>query len=233
MVESSTSNGTSPASGWYRRFVGHLAPGERMGELLFGLIMVLTFTLGAGIELGDREEARELLIAIIGCNTAWGIIDAALYLMGRLSERGRLHRLAKSIQAAPTSEQALALVDAELDERLPASVRPEVRTALDAHVLERVRGMKLEANRLTAADAWAGLAVFWLVFLAALPAALPFLLIREPQIAMRTSNAILIGLLFYVGWRWASYTGASRWRTGLFMALLGVGLVLVAIPLGG
>jgi hypothetical protein len=33
--------------GRYRRFVEHLDPGERMGELLFGLIMVLTFTLGA------------------------------------------------------------------------------------------------------------------------------------------------------------------------------------------
>jgi VIT1/CCC1 family predicted Fe2+/Mn2+ transporter len=218
---------------WYTRFVERLDPGERMGELLFGLIMVLTFTLGAGIELGDRDEARELLIAVLGCNTAWGIIDAALYLMSRLSERGRLHRLASSIQAAPTPSQALALVEAELDERIPAVVRPEVRAVLDAHVLERVREMKLAKNRLTAADLWAGLAVFWLVFLAALPAALPFLVIHDPQIAMRASNAILIGLLFTVGWRWARYTGASPWRTGLFMALLGVALVLVAIPLGG
>jgi hypothetical protein len=57
--------------GWYRRFVEQLDPGERMGELLFGLIMVLSFTLGAGIEMGDREETRDLLIAALGCNTAW------------------------------------------------------------------------------------------------------------------------------------------------------------------
>jgi hypothetical protein len=94
--------------GWYRRFVEHLDPGERMGELLFGLIMVLTFTLGAGLEMGDREETRDLLIAALGCNTAWGIIDAALYLIARLSERGRLHRLVKSIQTAPTSQRARA-----------------------------------------------------------------------------------------------------------------------------
>jgi hypothetical protein len=219
--------------GWYRRFVEHLDPGDRMGELLFGLIMVLTFTLGAGIELADREETGDLLIAALGCNTAWGIIDAALYLMERLSERGRLHRLVMAIQAAPSRDQALAWVDRELDARLPAVVRPEVRASLDAHVLERLRELKLERNRLTAADAWAGLAVFWLVFLTALPAVLPFLVIGEPRIAMRTSNAVLIGLLFTVGWRWAAYTGASPWRTGLFMALLGVALVLVAIALGG
>lgn len=219
--------------GWYRRFVERLEPGERMGELLFGLIMVLTFTLGAGIELGDREETRDLLIAALGCNTAWGIIDAALYLIARLSERGRVHRLMKAIQTAPTRERALALLDRELDERLPAIVTPEVRAAVDAHVLERVRELKLAPNRVTAADAWAGLAVFWLVFLTALPAVLPFLVIRDPQLAMRASNAVLVGLLATVGWRWAGYTGASRWRTALFMALLGIALVVVAIALGG
>lgn len=231
MAESSDS---SLASGWYARFVGHLDPGERMGELLFGLIMVLTFTLGAGIELaGNPDETRDLLIAALGCNTAWGIIDASLYLIARLSERGRLHRLVKSIQAAATSEEALALVDRELDERIPAIVRPEVRAALDAHVLERVRGIQVERNRVTADDAWAALAVFWLVFLTALPAVVPFLVIRDAATALRASNAVLIGLLFYVGWRWAGYTGASPWRTGFLMALLGVVLVLVAIVLGG
>jgi hypothetical protein len=218
---------------WYTRFVERLDPGERMGELLFGLIMVLTFTLGAGIELGDREETRELLVAALGCNAAWGIIDGALYLMARLSERGRLHRLVRSIQTEPGRERALRLVDAELDERLPEIVQPEVRATLRAHVLERIREMKLGRNHVTAADLWAALAVLWLVFLTALPAAVPFLVLRDPQIAMRSSNAILIGLLFYVGWRWAGHTGASPWRTGLFMALLGVVLVVVAIALGG
>jgi hypothetical protein len=218
---------------WYARFVERLDPGERVGELLFGLIMVLTFTLGAGLSLGDREETRELLIAALGCNTAWGIIDAALYLLARLSERGRLNRLVKAIQAAPAGEEARALVARELDERLPELIAPPLRATLDAHVLERVREMKLGRNRVTGDDLLAGLAVFWLVFLTALPAVVPFLLIREPQLAMRTSNAVLIALLFFVGWRWASFTGAGRWRTALFMAFLGVALVLVAIALGG
>ena len=107
------------ASGWYRRFVEHLDPGEQLGELLFGLIMVLTFTLGAGIELGEREETRELLIAALGCNAAWVIIDAALYLIARLSERGRLHRLVKSIRAA---RRPIGPSDARLDSRSTTSL---------------------------------------------------------------------------------------------------------------
>jgi hypothetical protein len=230
MAESST----SAPGGWYRRFLEHLDPSERLGEILFGLIMVLTFTLGAGVELaGDREATRELLIAALGCNTAWGIIDAALYLMGRLSERGRIHRIVRRAQAATSREEALALVARELDERIPPFVRPELRAALHTDVLERVREMELETSRLTAADAWAGLAVFWLVFLTALPAALPFLVLEDARLALRVSNVLLLGLLFYVGQHWAAYTGAHRWRTGLLMLLLGVVLVLVAIALGG
>jgi hypothetical protein len=54
-------------------FADHLAPGERLGELLFGLIMTLTFTIGAGIWFGTAEGAStSLLYATIGCNVAGG-----------------------------------------------------------------------------------------------------------------------------------------------------------------
>jgi VIT1/CCC1 family predicted Fe2+/Mn2+ transporter len=121
----------------------------------------------------------------------------------------------------------------EVDQRLPPVIAPQMRAALDAHLVERVRTLELDRNRVTGEDLWAAIAVFWLVFLAALPAVVPFLLIQDPMIAMRTSNAVLITLLFTVGWRWAGYTGASRWRTAFLVTLLGVGLVSVAILLGG
>jgi hypothetical protein len=231
-MASSSQTRTEP--GRYRRFVERLDPNERLGEALFGLIMVLTFTLGASIELGrDRETTRALLVAALGCNTAWGIIDAVLYLMNRVSERGRIHRLVRAIQSARSDEHALALVRQELDQRVPAIVGTATRDLLDRNVLERLRAIGLSPNRVTPEDLWAGLAVFWLVFLTALPAVLPFLVIPDARIAVRVSNATLIALLFYVGWRWAAYTGASPWRTATFMALLAVGLVAVAISLGG
>ncbi len=222
------------SSGWYRRLIESLDPGDRVGELLFGLIMVLTFTLGAGVELaGDREATRILLIAALGCNVAWGIIDGVLYLISQLSERGRLHRLVQRVRSTPDREQALALVAREMEERMPSVVAQEFRTALDAHVLEQVREMKLAPNRVTADDLLAALAVFWLVFLTALPAIVPFLVIRDARVALRVSNAILVGLLFYVGWHWAGLTGARPVWTGAFVSALGIVLVVIAIALGG
>ena len=52
--------------------------------------MVLTFTSTARATLGDSENsARELLIAALGCNIAWGIIDGGMYLMSAMLERAR------------------------------------------------------------------------------------------------------------------------------------------------
>jgi len=61
---------------WLHRFID---PATSLTEILFGLIMTLTFTLGAGIVVQDegREGARQLPIAALGCNIAGGIIDAA------------------------------------------------------------------------------------------------------------------------------------------------------------
>ena len=77
------------------------------------------------------------------------------------------------------------------------------------------------------------MAVFSVLFLTALPAVVPFLLLRDAALAMRISNALLIGLLFYAGWRWARHTGGHPWRTGVAAALVGIALVSVAMVLGG
>src|SRR3954471_12605246 len=66
-----------------------LDPAERIAEVLFGLIMVLTFTGSLSVAEAGREDVRTMLIGALGCNLAWGIIDAVLYLMGCLAEKGR------------------------------------------------------------------------------------------------------------------------------------------------
>lgn len=65
-----------------------LDPMERISEVLFGLIMVLTFTCSFSVAGAGRQEIRKMLLAALGCNLAWGIIDAVFYLMSCLSEQG-------------------------------------------------------------------------------------------------------------------------------------------------
>ncbi len=212
----------------------NLAPGVRLGEMLFGLIMTLTFTLGAGAFFGGEEGAsKSLLYATIGCNIAWGIIDAALMLFGTKFDRSRLARLGKAIAETSNDDAAIAIVASELDETLVPVTTPAQRTALYRDVIGQVRGSERRQPRLTRADFYAAIGIFWLVFASSFPAALPFLVIDDPWVALRASNALLIGILFWVGYKWAGYTNIRPWYAGLVLVAISVALVAIAIPLGG
>ena len=214
----------------------HLDPGSSLGEVLFGLIMTLTFTLGAGLMLQEEgaEGARELLIATIGCNIAWGIIDGALYIIGQVFDRGRLMRLGQKIRQTPDADAAREIVGGELDELLEPMTSAEERRQLYTRVVEQIRQRPAALRgSVTKADLLGALVCFWLVFVASFPAAIPFFFIDEPWVALRVSNAVLLGLLFYTGFAWAKHTVAKPWVSGLAFLLGGLGLVVVAIALGG
>jgi hypothetical protein len=213
----------------------YVDPVTSLGEILFGLIMTLTFTLGAGIIIEDegREGARQLLIALIGCNIAWGLIDGALYLVGELFDRGRMRRLGRSIRLAPTPAAAENLVAEELDEILgPVTSEPD-RRALYGRIAENVRGAAAAPNPVTKHDMLGALTSFWLVVVSSIPAAIPFLLFDDARLALRVSNAILLALLFVTGYLWARYTLSRPWLVGLCFLLGGIALVVAAIALGG
>ena len=217
-----------------RFLADQLSPGTRLGEILFGLIMTLTFTLGAGAYFGGSEGAtRELLYATIGCNIAWGIIDAALMLFNTIFDRSRLARLGTAIASSPHEDAAVAIVAGELNETLVPITTTNQRDALYRDVVAQVRSSERRRPGLTRADLLSALAIFWYVFAASFPVALPFLLIDDPWLALRASNALLIGILFWVGYRWAGYTNLSPLGTGLVLVAISVTLVAIAIPLGG
>jgi len=211
-------------------FARHLDPAESLGEILFGLIMVLTFTLGASVAGGWE---RGLILAAVGCNLAWGIIDGALFVMSRLFERSQKGRLIRAIRQAPDSAAALAAIRLEMEPGLEAVTEPGDREQLyrSVHALiAHGTPARTEIRR----DDWMGaFAVFVLVTVTALPAAAPFLVVRDPHLALRLSNWLLVALLFVVGRRWARHTDANPWVAGFASMGLGVLLVAVAIALGG
>jgi hypothetical protein len=220
-----------PRESFFRRY---LEPAERLNEILFGLIMVLTFTLTAGLEVGDRPgAARTLLVATLGCNLAWGIIDGAMYLMGALLERSRRARAIAAVRAAPDEARAFAEIERALEGTLTALATEDERARLYRVVCDVVRRTPPERLRLRREDAYGALASGALVVLSTVPAAVPFLLIDEPWRALRVSNALLVGLLFVVGWEWGKQAHASPWRAGLAFLGAGLALVAIAIALGG
>jgi VIT1/CCC1 family predicted Fe2+/Mn2+ transporter len=212
----------------------HLSPGEQLGEVLFGLIMTLTFTLGAGVMVGTSEGASSsLLYATLGCNVAWGIIDGALLLLGRMFDRGRLARLGDAIASALDEHSALTVVAQELDDMLVPVTSERQRLELYRDVVAHVQTGPRPAPRLAREDFLAAFAVFVLVFGATFPAALPYFLIHDAWVAQRASNVLLIGVLFYFGYRWAQYTSFRPLVAALVVVGGSVALVSIAIALGG
>ena len=212
----------------------YLDPGSRLGEILFGLIMVLAATLTAGFKVAEgRAGVRQLLLTAIGCNIAWGIIDAVMYIMNSMIVRRSKVRLVEAVRKAPNADVALGLIHDEVEPELQELLDPKEAEAFSRSVREHIAGAHITRKILTKDDFYGALASFWLVFVSCLPAALPFLVFSQPALALRVSNVLLIATLFYVGQKWAEYAGRNRLIMGSAMVALGLLLVGVTILLGG
>jgi hypothetical protein len=212
----------------------HLDPASRLGEVLFGLIMVLTVTLTAGLNVhSGKAGVRQLLHAAIGCNLAWGIIDAVMYIMNCLTVRSGKWRLVRAVQNAPDPEGALQAIRQELEPQLAPISGSQEREALYRSISQQLAHMKPRRSQVTREDVYGAIACFLLVVISCLPAGVPFLIFSHPTRALRVSNLLLIGMLFFVGHKWAQYAHTNRLLTGLAMVAIGLVLVGVAILLGG
>jgi hypothetical protein len=208
-----------------------LEPYDRVSEVLFGLIMVLTFTGSLSVAEAGRDDVRVMLIGALGCNLAWGVIDAVLYLMGCLAEKGQGLITLRAVRGATDPQRAQRLIA----DALP----PVVASVLTASELESLhrRLNELPAPpkrvRLRKDDWLGGLGVFLLVFIATFPVAIPFMVISTANTAMRVSNAIAILLLFITGYAFGRIAARRAWVVGIAMVLLGSLLVGMTILLGG
>ena len=210
----------------------YLDPVDRLGEILFGLIMALGFT--GAVRLGhEKADNRELFIGIVGCNVAWAIVDGVMYVLGALFERGRKARLVRDVLAAPTAAAARQCVDHELGERLAPLTTQEERDRIYDWVLEILGRAEAERPIVRREDVLGGVAVVLVIVLATLPVVVPYLVLTNPDHAVRLSNLIALGLLFALGMRWGQVVGTKPLHIGAGLTLLGMVLVLITIAFGG
>jgi VIT1/CCC1 family predicted Fe2+/Mn2+ transporter len=208
-----------------------LDPIARISEVLFGLIMALTFTGTLNAAEAGRADIRALLLGAIGCNIAWGLVDAVMYLVTSLTERGHDHVTVRAVREASDPSVAHHVI--------AGAVAPFMSQILTADDIERVRQRMLALPAVPARpaltrDDWQGaLGVFVLVVLSTFPLVIPFLVIDEPRVAIRASHATALVMLFVCGVALARFGGYRPWLTGLSMVVLGAVLVAIAIALGG
>jgi len=213
----------------------YLDPSDRLEEILCGLIMVLDFTLIGGFSAGEgRAGVRHLLIAALGCNIAWGIIDGALYVMGCLTARRQRLKFLTSLRDAPDESAAFAALSKKLDPLLEPETSAEDRARICRSLVPAFAKIQLPEAGVIKDDFYGMAAIFWIDFASVIPALIPFFIFRdEPRFALRVSNGLLIASLFVVGYMWGKYAGSKPYVIGCCTMLLGLALVGVAIALGG
>jgi hypothetical protein len=208
-----------------------LEPYDRISEVLFGLIMVLTFTGSLSVTEAGRQDIRVMLAGALGCNLAWGIIDGVLYLMGCLADKGKSLKILRALHRGRDPQTSQRLIAGTLP--------PPIARVLEPPELETIRQRILALPeptgqaRLDSSDWRGAVGVFLLVFLSTFPVVLPFLLMAEARLALRLSNAIAIIMLFATGYVFGRVTGARPWITGAGMVVLGILLVAITMALGG
>jgi hypothetical protein len=204
---------------------------DRVSELCFGLFMALTFVGAVSVATAGEDAGQKMLYTALGCNLAWGLADAVMYLVRTLTDRGRLFTLAMTVKNEPVAAAGVrALRDA-----LPKSMKPLV----DDGELEPIRARVVTMTtlphrpRLMRDDYLGALGIFVLIVLSTFPVALPFVLFKDTSTALIVSRVLTLAMLFCAGIALGRHAGFGGWKAGVAMVALGVVLTIAIIALGG
>jgi hypothetical protein len=208
-----------------------LSPVDRISELVFGLLMALSFTGAVSVAGAGREDIRAMFVAALGCNLAWGLVDAVMYSVRTFTDRGKSVRLLHSVRVAPDAQAGRGLIERSLSRIVAGLTSPAE--------IEAIRGRIVALPSVPArqslqwSDLRAAAAVFLLVVLATFPVVLPFALMQDVTTAKNVSRVIALAMLFFAGFGLGRYAGSGGWMAGVTMAGLGTLLVGAIKVLGG
>jgi len=208
-----------------------LAPSERIAEVLFGLIMFLTITGSLRVATAGPDDVDTMLRNALGCNLAWGIIDALLYCMGRGAEIGRGLSVHHAVRRATDPQLAHRLIADALPSVVASVLQPAELASIHQRLLQLPEPPK--QARLRKDDWLAGLGVFLLVVLSMFPLAIPFIFMHNAAAALRVSNAIAIVMLFGMGYAYGRLTLRNPWSRAIAMVIVGLALVALTKAFGG
>ena len=208
-----------------------LNPVDRVSEMLFGLFMALTFV--GAVSVADQGDAqiRTMFIAALGCNLAWGLVDAVMYLVRTITDRGRLLTLIRSVRSAPDAASGRTLIEGSLSQVAAGLV--------SSTEIEAMRGRIVALTslpprpKLNRDDLIAALAIFLIVVAATFPVVLPFVMFEDVGTAKNVSRAVALAMLFAGGLALGRHAGYGNWKVGFLMAGLGTALVVAINALGG
>ncbi len=218
------------AATWRQTLNDVLGPTDRIAEITFGVLMAITMTAAVNVGADGSADMRELIVGALGCNLAWGIVDAVMYLVNAQVQRNHRHKLLAGLRAEVDTPAFPARIAELLPERLADTLTDDTIARMRA----AVRGPHAaRPGGWPAAELAAAVLICLLVFVSTLPLVVPLLLVDDPRTALRASHATAIAMLFCLGWRLGDWGGRPPAMSGFLMAAIGVLLAGICILLGG
>lgn len=216
---------------WNKAWNDLTDPFDRLSEVAFGVIMALTI-ISVIPTAADGAGRQQLVLAALGCNLAWGIVDALMTLVGMRVDREHRHaglRALREVEDEKSFREGLRdfLPDLMVDH-------------LQANDVQRLRSNFLKSLLGTGETPRLGREYWlaWLIlaahtFVATLPIILPLLLVPDDLLALRLAQATGLLLMFGLGWLLARWAGGRPWQGALGFTALGVTMTGICLALGG
>jgi len=215
----------------------YLSASDRLSEIMFGLIMAMT-VIGAAkaalISGTDELNARVVISAALGCNIAWGLADAFMYVFSELFDRGKLSRLIAKVKTTQDEEAAIAMIDQELDADILETLSAEERKSICTSIFKNMVGIEPKKAHLIKDDITGAFVCFLLTFFSAFITVIPFFLpLQSLGFKILLSRVISMIMLFCIGYQYAKHTGRNKIMTAVVMVILGFIINIVIFFLGG
>jgi|GEM_PF-2537307 hypothetical protein len=213
-------------------FVGEtLSLGDRLSELLYGVLMVTSIS---GLVLigepGGENDLYYMLVVLFITIVMWGLLDGISYALLSSANRAERETLMESLQAESDSDKRNKAIVEDLDETLIARLDDESRSQIAAIIgngLPR-NAEKMTKNKLTSYEKDIVLAAFLLDFIPLIILVFPYLFFDSVKTAALTSHIIALVMFVVLGYYYSKYAHLNKWKGAFVCGLLGLILVVFA-----
>lgn len=213
-------------------FVGEtLSLGDRLSELLYGVLMVTSIS---GLVLigepGGENDLYYMLVVLFITIVMWGLLDGISYALLSSANRAERETLMESLQAESDSDKRNKAIVEDLDETLIARLDDESRSQIAAIIgngLPR-NAEKMTKNKLTSYEKDIILAAFLLDFIPLIILVFPYLFFDSVKTAALTSHIIALVMFVVLGYYYSKYAHLNKWKGAFVCGLLGLILVVFA-----
>ncbi|PJI49813.1 MAG: hypothetical protein CTR55_10785 [Pseudomonas sp.] len=216
---------------WNKAWNDLTDPFDRLSEVAFGVIMALTIITVIPTAAGGAGR-EQLVLAALGCNLAWGIVDALMTLVGMRVDREHRHAGLRALRQSGDEE----------------SFREGLRGFLPDPVVDHMQRTDVQRLRQSLLKSLLGTGdtpslgrehwLAWLIlaghtFVATLPIILPLVFVPNDVLALRLAQATGLLLMFGLGWLLAHWAGGRPWQGAVGFTALGVAMTGICLALGG